>query len=252
MESIWEKTCRGPARPPLYGKAQADVAVIGGGMTGILTALELQERGLHDIQDINADMLSLRAGSRITNRHARHILLFAKNQMGLRNLYRLISDSNLKYFKRTPRIPKSELIRFREGLIIGSACEAGELFQAIVAHKSHAELKRIASFYDFLEIQPLSNNRFMLAKGIAESDEELREFNRTVVRLGEELGKPVCATGDVHFLNPEDEVFRRILMAGQGYSDADNQGPLYFRTTPEMLQEFAYLGEETAREVASG
>ena len=105
MESIWEKTCKGPTRPPLYGKAQADVAVIGGGMTGILTALELQERGLHDIQDINADMLSLRAGSRITNRHARHILLFAKNQMGLRNLYRLISDSNLKYFKRTPRIP---------------------------------------------------------------------------------------------------------------------------------------------------
>lgn len=162
----------------------------------------LQERGLHDIQDINADMLSLRAGSRITNRHARHILLFAKNQMGLRNLYRLISDSNLKYFKRTPRIPKSELIRFREGLIIGSACEAGELFQAIVAHKSHAELKRIASFYDFLEIQPLSNNRFMLAKGIAESDEELREFNRTVVRLGEELGKPVCATGRRPLLNP--------------------------------------------------
>ena len=209
----------------------------------------LQERGLHDIQDINADMLSLRAGSRITNRHARHILLFAKNQMGLRNLYRLISDSNLKYFKRTPRIPKSELIRFREGLIIGSACEAGELFQAIVAHKSHAELKRIASFYDFLEIQPLSNNRFMLAKGIAESDEELREFNRTVVRLGEELGKPVCATGDVHFLNPEDEIYRRILLATKGFEDCDRENPLYFRTTDEMLEEFSYLGPEKAYEV---
>ena len=206
----------------------------------------LQERGLHDIQDINADMLSLRAGSRITNRH---ILLFAKNQMGLRNLYRLISDSNLKYFKRTPRIPKSELIRFREGLIIGSACEAGELFQAIVAHKSHAELKRIASFYDFLEIQPLSNNRFMLAKGIAESDEELREFNRTVVRLGEELGKPVCATGDVHFLNPEDEIYRRILLATKGFEDCDRENPLYFRTTDEMLEEFSYLGPEKAYEV---
>ncbi len=209
----------------------------------------LKERGIEDIQEINKDMESLRSGSHIFDRKARHILLFAKNQMGLRNLYRLISDANLKYFKRNPRMPKSELLRFREGLIIGSACEAGELFQAVLAHKSWAELKRIASFYDFLEIQPLSNNKFMLADGLAENEEQLREFNRTIVRLGEELNKPVCATGDVHFLNPEDEIYRRILLASKGFEDCDRENPLYFRTTDEMLEEFSYLGAEKAYEV---
>ena len=209
----------------------------------------LKQRGVSDIQGINEDMLSLRAGSRISNRHAKHIILFAKNQTGLRNLYHLISDAHLKYYKRTPCIPKSELTRYREGLIIGSACEAGELFQAIVSQKNHAELLRIASFYDFLEIQPLSNNRFMLAKGIARDEEQLREFNRTVVRLGEALHKPVCATGDVHFLNPEEEIYRRILLATKGFPDCDRENPLYFRTTDEMLKEFSYLGEEKAYEV---
>ena len=209
----------------------------------------LQERGLHDIQDINADMLSLRAGSRITNRHARHILLFAKNQMGLRNLYRLISDSNLKYFKRVPTIPKSLLLEHREGIIVGSACEAGELFRAVADHKDWEELKRIASFYDYLEIQPLCNNAFMLRNGDVQSEEELREFNRTIVRLGEELGKPVCATGDVHFQEPEDEIYRHVLLASKKFPDADAPLPIYFKTTDEMLEEFSYLGEDKAYEV---
>ena len=195
-------------------------------------------------------MINLRAMGRIDNRQARHIILFAKNQQGLRNLYHLISDANLKHFRRgTPRIPKSELMALREGLIVGSACEAGELFQAILAHKSEDEIKRIASFYDFLEIQPLANNRFMLAKGMAKDDEELREFNRTVVRIGDELGIPVVATGDVHFLNPEDEIFRHILLATKGFDDCDRDNPLYFRTTDDMLEEFSYLGAEKAYEV---
>ena len=209
----------------------------------------LAQRGLERIQAINEDMISLRSGSHVMDRRARHILVFAKNQTGLRNLYHIISDAHLKYFKRNPRMPKSELLQYREGLIIGSACEAGELFQAVIAHKSHAELKRIASFYDFLEIQPLSNNMFMLADGTVENEEQLRDFNRTVVRLGEELGKPVCATGDVHFLNPEDEIYRRILLASKGFTDCDRPNPLYFRTTDEMLEEFSYLGAEKAFEV---
>ncbi len=219
------------------------------GLLYLRFAQMLKERGLTEIQQINEDMVSLRSGGKIGDRQTKHILVFAKNQMGLRNLYHLISNAHLQHFKRNPRMPKSDILKYREGLIIGSACEAGELFQAILANKSWSELKRIASFYDFLEIQPISNNRFMIEKGIAGSDEDLRDFNRTIVRLGEELGKPVCATGDVHFQDPEEEIYRRILLATKGFSDCDRPNPLYFRTTDEMLEEFAYLGEEKAYEV---
>ncbi|MCD7755955.1 MAG: PolC-type DNA polymerase III, partial [Firmicutes bacterium] len=230
-----------------HHRAADDALTCGQIMVRLMAMLE-EEHDIHTLQAINPAMTSLRSKGRISDRHARHIILFAKNQVGLRNLYHLISDSNLKYFKRVPRIPKSELLALREGLIIGSACEAGELFQAIIEHKSEDEIRRIAEFYDFLEIQPIANNRFMLEKGIARDEEELRDFNRTVVRIARELGKPIVATGDVHFLNPEDEIFRHILLATKGFDDCDRPNPLYFRTTDEMLQEFAYLGEETAYE----
>ena len=232
-----------------HHRAADDANICGLIMTKFLPMLE--DLGIHNLQSVNSVLMKQRSKGVIFARHPRHILLFAKNQVGLRNLYHLISDSNLEYFKKFPRIPKSQLMELREGLIIGSACEAGELFQAILEGKSHEELKRIASFYDFLEIQPIANNRFMIESDRYEAacDEDLRELNRTVVRLGEELGKPVVATGDVHFLNPEDEIFRHILLATKGFEDCDRSNPLYFRTTDDMLKEFAYLGTEKAYEV---
>ncbi len=181
-----------------------------------------------------------------------HAIILAKNDLGRINLYRLVSMSHLDYFQRQPRIPKSLIMKYREGLILGSACEAGELYQALLGDKSDAELERIVKFYDYLEVQPCGNNQFMIREekvSAVNSVEDIQNLNRRVVELGEAYNKPVVATCDVHFLDPEDEVYRRIIMAGRGFADADNQAPLYLHTTQEMLEEFSYLGEEKAQEI---
>ena len=185
----------------------------------------------------------------INKEESYHIILLIKNYEGLKNLYKLISKSHIDYFYRKPRIPKSLLNKHREGLLIGSACEAGELYQAILRNRSSGEIEEIANFYDYLEIQPLGNNAHLIRNGMLKDISELRKINEEILGLGNKLDKLVVATGDVHFLEPEDEIYRKILMTGQGYKDAEFQAPLYFKTTDEMLDEFDYLGKDIAREV---
>jgi DNA polymerase-3 subunit alpha (Gram-positive type) len=207
---------------------------------------KLTKEGIRSVPEMNnamserADPLRLRPN---------HMILLAANPVGLKNLYKLISKSYLDYFRRVPRIPRSLITEYRDGLIIGSACESGELFRAILEGKPQAELEQIASFYDYLEIQPICNNRFLLSNGSVSDEEELRNLNRKVVALGDKLNLPVCATCDSHFLNKEDEIYRKILLKGQKFADGDRDVGLYLRTTDEMLSEFAYLGKEKAYEV---
>ncbi len=210
----------------------------------------LKDRKLQHLQELNA----LEEGSveTISKLPYYHAIILAKNNTGRVNLYKMVSESHLTYYNKRPKIPKSLFLKNREGVIIGSACEAGELYRALLAEKSEAEIARLVSFYDYLEIQPVGNNQFMIASEKVpnvNSLDDIREFNKKIVSLGEKFNKPVVATCDVHFLNPEDEIYRRIIMAGKGFKDADDQAPLYLRTTEEMLDEFSYLGAQKAQEI---
>ncbi len=210
----------------------------------------LAERDIVDVDELNKQgAVSTDTVRKLPTYHA---IIFMRNEPGRINLYKLVSQSHLKYYHRRPRVPKSVLEKYREGLLVGSACEAGELYQALLRNAPEAEIARLVNFYDYLEIQPIGNNKFMLADekhDMINSEEDLREINRRIVKLGEQFKKPVVATCDVHFMDPQDEVYRRIIMAGNGFSDADEQAPLYLRTTEEMLDEFSYLGSEKAEEV---
>ena len=207
---------------------------------------KMKKSELHDLEMLKREMTEKSDPLKLKSYHQ---ILLVKNMEGLKNLYKLVSMSYLDYFYRVPRIPKTVLEKYREGLIVGSACEAGELMRAILENRSEGEIEEIVSFYDYLEIQPICNNRFLIAEGTAADDEALRDLNRKIVKLGQRYGKPVCATCDAHFLDPENEIARKILLAGMKYKDYNKDVGLYLRTTEEMLEEFSYLGEEKAYEV---
>ncbi len=207
---------------------------------------DLAAKDIRRVEDVNT---GLGGNKEVLKKKYHHLIILVKNQVGLKNLYKIVSAAHTEYFFKRPRVPRSLLNQYREGLLLGSACEAGELYRAIVAGRDMDELKRIAAYYDFLEIQPLGNNEFMLRNGTVNSLEQIKDFNRKVVELGEALHRPVVATGDVHFQEPEDAVYRSIIQAGSGFKDADNQAPLYFRTTDDMLAQFDYLGPEMAYKV---
>ncbi len=209
----------------------------------------LAERGVLNLDQL--EMLNESTEEGIKKLNYYHAVLLAENDIGRVNLYKMVSDSHLKYFSRVPRIPKSELVRHREGILVGSACEAGELFRAVANGRTEQDIERTADFYDYFEIMPVDVNAFLIRNNSSpvETEDDIRAINRKIVELGERMNKPVVATGDVHFLDPEDEVYRRIIMYGKHFKDADNQAPLYFRTTDEMLEEFSYLGENKALEV---
>ena len=205
-----------------------------------------EEMEIEDLKTLNTQFLE---NVDIKKQPMNHIVILAKTQAGIKNLYKIISAAHLEHFARKPRIPKTLLAQMREGLIIGSACEGGELYKAVLEGKTTEELKEIAEFYDYLEIQPVLNNEYLIRKGNVANEQEIKDMNKKIYMLGKEMDKLVVGTGDVHFLNPEDEMYRRVIQAGQGMKDADNQPPLYYRTTEEMLKEFDYLGDRIAREI---
>ena len=207
---------------------------------------DLEEKQVTAVSGINTGL----GGNReVLKKKYYHLIILVRSQMGLKNLYKIVSEAHVNYFFKKPRVPRSLLNKYRDGLILTSACEAGELYRAIVEGRSYEELKKIASYYDVLEVQPLGNNAYMVRDGKVESEEVIKDFNRTVIKLGEDLHKPVIATGDVHFTEPEDAIYRSVLQAGNGFKDADNQPPLFYRTTEDMLNQFSYLPREKAYEI---